>query len=420
MRGHEPRVRQGAVGAGRAGNTMSPDDAENPPSGRNIYGGREPQDRLFRGRERSGSASAEAGKPRRRPGRSWSIIFLAVVALYGLAATAYIVVRTPSLPGLLKRWSAPRPDSGGAEVRREVPAPVAPGPAAAGERSAAVVGRLRAEARSSQDAVLDADRMVARGLPRDALVRLERRAAEGDASLELRLSMARIRFALGEAEAARDGFLAVLGADPSNTGALAGLAAVLLKLGDPDGALQAAQWAMDEGGSGVDVLRVAAHAAIGVGQYTVAAAHARVWLQQDPEAVEAQDLLGLCHLRLGEYGKASFLLGELIRQGRGSEASYLNLVLAFGQQKQFNDVADLLMKAVQRLDRRSVLAWFGRPDFKVLREDPVVAAVAGQIIEGASPGLTLRLPEVAREIPMERGIGMTPSVDLGIRKPSAQ
>ena len=392
---------------------MSPGDAENPSSGRNIYGGREPQDRLFRGRERSGSTSAEAGRPRRRPGRSWSLIFLAVVALYGLAATAYIVVRTPSFPDLLKRWSAPRPAPGGAEARREAPTPVAPG-------ASAVVGRLRVEARESQDAVLDADRMVARGLLREAMIRLERRAADGDASLGLRLAVARIRLSLGEAEAARDGYMALIGVDPSNVDALAGLAAALLKLGDSDGALQAAQWAMDEGGSGVDVLRGASHAAVGVGQYTVAAAHARVWLQQDPESVEAQDLLGLCHLRLGEYGKASFLLGELIRQGRGSEASYLNLVLAFGQQRQFNDVADLLMKAVQRLDRRNVLAWFGRPDFKVLREDPVVEAVAAQIIDGASPGLTLRLPEVSREIPRERGIGMTPAIDLGIRKRDLQ
>jgi len=50
-----------------------------------------------------------------------------------------------------------------------------------------------------------------------------------------------------------------------------------------------------------------------------------------------------------------------------------------------------------------------------------VTAVAFQIVEGASPNLALKLPDVSSEIPMERGIGMSPAaIDLGMRRPSSQ
>jgi len=403
-----------------AGGAVNPGAPETPSSGRSIYEGREPADRLFRGRERSGASASGTATPRRRTGRPWAIIFLAIVAVYGLAATAFIVIRTPALAGFVMRGLG-RPSSGAKGEPSAPPAMSATSPADPAPTSSVVVVQLRAEAQACRNTILEADRMVARGLARDALARLERRAGEGKDSLDLQLAMARIRFDLGDTKAARDAYASVIRTAPSTVEARIGLAAALLKLGDAEGSLQAAQWALDDGGAGVDGVRIATHAAVGVGQYAVAAGHARVWLQQDPESVEAQDLLGLCHLRLGEYGKASFLLGELIRQGRGTEASYLNLVLAFGQQKQFNDVADLLLRAVQRLDRRSVVAWFGRPDFTVLRENPVVTAVAFQIVEGASPNLALKLPDVSSEIPMERGIGMSPAaIDLGMRRPSSQ
>lgn len=395
----------------RSDSTTGSDDREASRERRGIYAGRQSPGTLFRGRERKAGVASEAPRGRRGSPRPWSLMVLVAIVLYALASTAYIVIRTPWLGRVLKAGSSAPPETGA--PTRSVPSnpPERAGP----PESGSVVRGLLDGARGVRDAVLEADRMVARGMAREALVRLDRRLAQEPESLALRLAVARIHASLGDVASARDGFVAVLGADPANLEARAGLAAALLDLNDPEGALQAAQWAMDDGGTRSETLRVAVRAAIGAGQYTIAAGHARVWLRQDPESTEAQDLLGLCLLRLGEYGKASFLLGEIIRQGRGTEATYLNLVLAFAQQKQFGDVADLLMKAAQRLDRARVVAWFGRPDFSVIREDPVVSSVMGQILGGSPSAIALRLPEVQRESAGERGMGMTPVPDLGIR-----
>ncbi len=398
----------------RSDSTTDPDGHDEPRAGRGIYDGRPSPGTLFRGRERTAGGGSGAPRGRRSSPRPWSLVLLVAVALYALASTVYIVSRTPGL-GRLLRSASPSSPGPGAPAR---PGPSKPSDPAVPPASGSVVRGLLDGAREVRDALQEADRLMARGMAREALVHLERRRAEKPDSLGLRLAEARIHAALGDAAMARNGFVAVLGADPANLEARAGLAAALLDLNDPEGALQAAQWALDDGGTPSATLRVAVRAAIGAGQYAIAAGHARVWLRQDPESTEAQDLLGLCHLRLGEYGKASFLLGEIIREGRGTEATYLNLVLAFAQQKQFGDVADLLLKAAQRLDRARVAAWFGRPDFALIREAPVVSSVMGQVLAGTSPAPILRLPDESRDSPQgERGIGMTPApVDLGIKR----
>lgn len=397
---------------------MKTDAPEPSRRARSIYEGREPAGRLFR---RGGRDAPDAGGPSRsrppRPPFSMDILFLALVAIYAIASTAYIVHRHRALAVEARsKASHPVPAADSQpEGRGDAQSSAGTGDRPAGDAAVGVVRRICDGNREIVDLVRDADRMIDRGLVTEALARIDRRLASAPGNLDLRLRKAGIERTLGRMAAARDGFVAVLESDPSRIEAREGLAAVLLELKDPEGALDAAQWVLEVEGHRPESLRVAARAAVDLGQYAVALGHMRLWVQQEPESVEAQDLLGLCQLRLGEYGKAAFQLGALIRKGKGTEATYLNLVLAYAQQKQSNDVADLLMKAVQRLDRARVVAWFGRPDFAVIREDPTVAAVASQIIEGVSPGLSLHLPEIQREGPSERGIGMTPAPDLGTR-----
>lgn len=381
---------------------MNTDDPETPVRGRGIYDGREPPGRLFR-HERHARVSGDTSgtDPRRAPGRPWAIVFLGLVAVYAVAATVFIAVRhRPEI------FPKPRGTGTGAAPVLEV-SPAVP----AGE-ARTLVHALRSEADAIRDAIREADRMFDRGLARQALQRLQQRQAGFPDNLALRVRIAGIHLSLGEAAAARDGFAAAIRIDPANVGAREGMAGALLALKDPEGALDMAQWAIEGGKAGEESLRVAARAAVDLGQYTVAAGHLNDWLRERPDSIEAHDLLGLCHLRLGEYGKASFQLGDLIRQGRGTEASYLNLTLAFAQQQQSGDVADLLLKAAQRLDRSRVLGWFGRPDFAVIREDPVVASVVAQLAEGASPGLTLKLPDTTHQPVSPRALGMTPTPDL--------
>lgn len=385
---------------------MSTGDRETPGHGRSIYDGREPPGRLFRKvRHTSVPADTSDADPRRAPRRPWAILFLGIVAAYAVAATVFIAVRH----GQAIMTKPLRPGAGAA------PARTAPEghPTAEAEN---IARRLRSEADAVRDAIRDVDRMFDRGLARQALQRMQQRQTGLPDNLALRLRIAEIQLSLGDAASARDGFVAAIRIDPANVDAREGLAGALLALNDPEGALAMAQWAIEGGRSGAGSLRVAARASIDLGQYTVALGHLHGWLQAQPDAVEARDLLGLCHLRLGEYGKAAFQLGDLIRQGRGTEASYLNLALAFAQQKQSNDVADLLAKAALRLGRPRVFAWLERTDFDAIREDPVVAAVVAQIAEGASPGLTLRLPETSRETASPRTFGMTPPPDVVSRK----
>ncbi|OQW97347.1 MAG: hypothetical protein BWK77_01965, partial [Verrucomicrobia bacterium A1] len=321
-------------------------------------------------------------------------MFLGLVAVYAVAATVVIAVR--HRPEIF-----PKPHGTGSAPVRESPMA-----GSAGEpRTVAHV--LRGEADAVRDAIREADRMSDRGLAGQALQRLQQRQAAFPDNLALRLRIAGTQLSLGDAASARDGFVAAIRIDPANVDAREGLAGALLALKDAEGALEMAQWAIEGGKAEAGSLRVAARAAVDLGQYTVAAGHLQDWLGERPDEVEARDLLGLCHLRLGEYGKAAFQLGDLIRQGRGTEASYLNLTLAFAQQKQSADVAGLLLKAAQRLNRPRVLAWFGRPDFAEIREDPVVAAIAAQLAEGSSPGPTLKLPEATRESISPRALGMT-------------
>lgn len=381
---------------------MSTEDLDMPPRGHSIYDGREPPGRLFRKERRAPvSGDTSASDPRRVPSRPWAIVFLGLVAVYAVAATVFIAVR--HRPEIF-----PKPRNAGTGAAQALTESGADAPAAAH----AVVRLLRSEADAVRDAIREADRMADRGLVRQALQRLQQRQEGFPDNMAMRLRIAEIQLSLGDAASARDGFVAAIRIDSANIDAREGLAGALLALKDPAGALDMAQWALEGGKSGVGSLRDAARAAIDLGQYTVAAGHLYAWLQEHPDAVEARDLLGLCHLRLGEYGKAAFQLGDLIRQGKGTEASYLNLTLAFAQQRQSNDVADLLMKAALRLNRPRVLAWFARPDFAAIREDPVVAAVAAQIADGASPGLSIRLPDASRETASSDSVGMTPTPDL--------
>lgn len=307
-------------------------------------------------------------------------------------------------------------------ARREPPPPAEapsseapPSPAADGGSETRLLGaidRLQNRQTRNRDIVRETGRLASRGLIEEATALLRRELEADPKSLVLQEEMAGLDLAAGRVAAAQDGFLNVLAYAPDRTSAREGLAEACLRLGHNAAALAAAQWLLQDDPDRMAALRIAARVSVEVGQYPAAAQHLRRWLERDPGSVEARDLLGLCYLRLGEYGKAAFYLQKLARDGDGTVATFLNLALVFAQQKQSDDVISVLGEASHRYSAKTVVDWFGRPDFAALHSDARVMAFVTQLITEASPALSLRLPERSSTIVTGPMMGTLPRPDL--------
>jgi len=344
---------------------------------------------------------------RRSAGRRWTVALSLVVVLYGLGATIYVMHRG----GWLRRTpSSPAPEGPGVAGAGAVPAQVQSAPS--GQLAIlSLIERRQRQERRERDLVNEVDRLVDQALVDEAATLLDREMVAEPGSLKLKELRGQLHLLRGEFGAARDLFLEVLAANPDHVVAREGLAEALLGGGEPVAAFAAAQWALQADPQRVGSLRAAARAAIEVGQYGQAVQYLRRWLERVRGSVEARNLLGLAYLRLGEYGKAAYQLGELVRDGLATETTYLNLALVFAQQKQSSDVVDVLAAAAQRLSLRQIAAWFERPDFAPLHDDRDVTAFMNRLLTAGSVASTLRLP--ARPVVETREVlGMMPTPDL--------
>lgn len=398
---------------------MNSHEPTNGSSRKGLYDDREPPATLIKG-GRLPPTEAERKKPvRGHPvSRPWAAIFLALTALYAIGTTAFIAWRIQKA-----RPSGGDPAIGGESLESiDPPERTSSGPSslspAAGKRDRVTtncVQRLRSGELRWREMLREIDRLMDRRLVTEADERLTEAIRVNPGILSLTLRQAELRLTMGDVRKAIEGFVEVLRADPAVLAAREGLALALQRDGDSEGALDAARWVLELDRSRSKTLNVAAEAAIETGYFSEAVGYLRSWLQLEPHSVAAKDLLGLAYLRLEEYGKAGFQLGDLIRQGVGTEATYLNLTLAYAQQKQSKSVADLLLLSSERFDRDHVLAWIGRSDFDEIRSDPVVATVIDRIRQGVSTAQILSLPS-ANSVPVfEKGIGMMPAPDIGIK-----
>jgi len=394
---------------------MKTTDQNPPPADQSLYSAREPPHALGRGRWRVAKSAVFPGAPGRRAiSVSWAAVFLSIMAVYGAAATLYIVRRGRTSGETSRRTVSPpdvlSPDALSFNVAE-------PG---SGDGDETVVRRLQTSVARRMSVLREADRLADRGLLDKAIERIEEELRRDNSSLALRLRRADFMLMAESVEASRDAYLDVLRADPFLLPAREGLAKALWAAKDHAAALAAARWVLEVDGRRLAALRIAAQAAIETGDHELAVGHLRTWAQLDPTSVSARDFLGLAYLRLGDYGKAGFQLGDLIRKGQGTEATFLNLALAYAKQRQPSSVAGMLMKASERFSRERVLQWVERPDFADIAADPVVASVVSQIRMGVRPATALAMPGERGEIAFEQGIGLTPAPDLGIRPASLQ
>ncbi len=360
---------------------------------------------IYKQRDRTGrrvSRVAKQVRERRRHGRRWVAVLIAIALIYTIAGLAYVVMhqRSTSKPAP----SPPPPEGAETEPAFDVPA---------SDGLLAALERLREQGRRETADLPEFHRLLDRGLISEAEALAERALEAAPESVVWRTARARVRLQMGHLREAEKDCLAVLAAQPRNFEARETLAVALLMQSRPAPAYTAARWVLEDDPNRTAALETAARAAIEGGLYPDAVMHVRRWLELRPGHAPARDLLGLAYLRSGEYGKAAFVLEDLARDPAATEATFLNLALVYAALRQPGDVTRVLGEAAQRLSPKTVIEWFSRADFAQFREEPKVMAFVEQLLAGAPAALALRLPEpAATPAARELTLGLSPPTDV--------
>lgn len=342
-----------------------------------IYANRERRESLFRhGRKHIRMAS---GRHDHGPSPVLTVVGF-FLGLGVIAATVFFTYR-------VYRQSHPDTVSGVQLGALTIDRPVSTAPELDG--STAAIRRAMEASEKSRLVFSEAEMLAGRGLVREAGDKLERHLRAYPEQIETRLRLAGYRLRLRQYDAAGALLLEVLRADPQNAGARLLLADVLIGKNEFAGAYEAAKWTLELLPGDPDALKIAGRAAIRAGWHQVALDHLRDLSVTRRSDIECRGLLALCYLRLGEYGKAVFQLNEIVREGKADESVYYNLAVSYAQQKQPQDVVDVITRAAAQVGDAKAMEWLRDDDFLPVRESPLFAALVQQLGHGASPSIGL-------------------------------
>jgi tetratricopeptide (TPR) repeat protein len=297
-----------------------------------------------------------------------------------------------------------------------VVAPVAGAPPAVraveAEDVPAEVHRLISHATTIRDLKQQANMMQGRGLYSEAAELVRRQLSLTPHATELKALLGRLYLNGGRLHDARRMLIETLSADPSNLEARADLARALWAMGDYSGSLAIARWLIEAAPTYEEAHKLAAHACMSAGWNDQAVPFLRLALDLRPMDVEARNMLALAYLRQGAYARAIAHLQDLLKSGAADEATYFNLTAAFAQQRQTEDVVNMLFSSANVLGAERVAAWFSTEDFAPVRAAPMVESARMQLLNSLaqSTRTTLRSPKT------DLGLGLMPMTELRTRR----
>lgn len=225
----------------------------------------------------------------------------------------------------------------------------------------------------------EAEVMAARGLVSEAIAKLEAHLEQFPERIEIKRLLAQFRLHLGQYDSAGPLVTDVLRADPRDAPARLMLTEVLMSKGQSVSAYESAKWALELLPRDPVALRNAGRAALHAGWPQAALPHLlelREIRRTDPEC---QQLIGLCHLRMGEYAKAIYQFDEILREGKADESVYFNLAVCHAQQKQVQGAVDVLSRAAHQFGAARISSWIASQDFRPVRTDAYFSAFVSQL-----------------------------------------
>ena len=372
---------------------------------------------LYDRQERSSSFPEHARYAHRHSGSRrgiWGRLLVAAVGLAFLAYAGFAILSVIQRTQAARRQVAQRrvaavaavaADSGGAGRTAKRSEPDL-------ESGAAEVKKLIADADKAREVMREADLLLGRGMVQEASEKLQRQLTMTPRHLDVKTMLAGLYLDLKRYDAASALIMEVLAVNPRNTEARKKLAEILYARAEYSSSYEVSRWVLDSNADDLDALKMAARACMKAGWYEVAVNHLRTLYEKHHDDAESRSLLSLAYLRLGQYGKAINHLDELIRDGQADPAAYYNLAVCYAQQKQTKDAVDVLTKSMGIMGPQQVFTWMAGEDFGPLREEPLFAALRGQLSQGMAASTISITPVVQR---VDRELGLMPAPDLVLR-----